>query len=231
MKFKLIALLVTGGFLLIVACKHDPFGTPALPQNNNPGGNPPPVPNDSVSFQTEVLPIFQSNCAMSGCHAQNNPQKNVRLNTYTNVMNSGVIEPGNPDRSELVELIEENDEDKRMPPPPSARLTQAQIALIRKWIAEGARNTNIIRCDTTDFSFAAVNRIISTSCTGCHGAVSPSAGISLTDHTGIKNAAKGKLICAIEHGNGCSPMPQGGTKLESCKITIIKKWAAAGHPQ
>lgn len=233
MKLKLLASLIAVCILLIIACKHDPFAGPALPGSspNTPGGNP-PVTNDSVSFQTEILPIFQSNCAMSGCHAQNNPQKNIRLNSYANVMNSGVIEPGRPDKSELVELIEENDEDKRMPPPPSPRLSPAQIALIRKWISEGARNTNIIRCDTSNFSFAAVNGIISTSCAGCHGSSSPSGGINLTNHTGIKNAAQsGKLICAIEHGSGCSPMPQGGSKLENCKITIIKKWVAAGYPQ
>lgn len=233
MKLKLLTSFIIAGVLLIVACKHDPFAPPALPGNNPvPGGNSPSVTNDSVSFQTEILPILQSNCAMSGCHAQNNPQKNVRLNTYANVMNSDVIEPGRPDKSELVEMIEETDEDKRMPPPPSPRLSQAQISLIRKWISEGARNTNIIRCDTGNFSFAAVNSIISTVCSGCHGTSNPSGGINLTNHTGIKNAAQsGKLICAIEHGNGCSPMPQGGAKLETCKITIIKKWAAAGYPQ
>ena len=234
MKLKLLASFIVVCVLLIMACKHDPFAVPVLPGNtpNNPGGNPPPVTNDSVSFQTEVLPILQSNCAMSGCHAQNNPQKNIRLNSYANVRHSGVIEPGRPDKCALVEMIEENDEDKRMPPPPSSRLSQAQITLIMKWISEGARNTNIIRCDTTDFSFASVNSIISTSCIGCHGSSSPSGGINLTNHTGIKNVAQsGKLICAIEHGGGCSPMPQGGSKLEGCKITIIKKWTAAGYPQ
>lgn len=227
-----ITVVLFGSLLLIWACKHEPFAAPQPGSSNTGTGTNNPVPNDSVSFQTEILPILLSNCAMSGCHAQNNAQKNVRLNSYSNIMNSDVVEPGSPDRSELVEMIEEQDNDDRMPPPPAPRLTQAQIALIRKWISEGARNTNIIRCDTNIFTFASVNDIITTSCKGCHGSINPNGGVSLADHAGIKNAAQsGKLICAIEHSSGCSPMPQGGAKLDACKITIIKKWAASGYPQ
>lgn len=228
----------TAFFLLlgIAGCKHDPqplpSGSSSVGGQPGPGPGPGPVTYDSVSFQTEVLPILLSNCAMSGCHAQNNPQKGIRLNSYDNVMNSGEINPGNPDKSELVEMIEEPKDKDRMPPLPASRLPQSQIDLIRKWITEGARNTNIAKCDTNVFTFTAVNNIVGASCRGCHGTLNPGAGINLTEYSGIKNAVQsGKLLCAINHEPGCSPMPQGGARLEACKITIIRKWADDGCPQ
>ena len=50
--------------------------------------------------------------------------------------------PGDPDASDLYEVITETDEDKRMPPASSGyqALDVAEISLIKTWIEQGARN-------------------------------------------------------------------------------------------
>src|SRR5205085_141046 len=49
------------------------------------------------------------------------------------------IVPKHPEKSALVERITAKDEDERMPPLKTGKhLTEAQISLLRRWIAEGA---------------------------------------------------------------------------------------------
>lgn len=215
--------LLTVGF---IACKHNPQEevTPVL---NNPGNN---TNNDSVSFQTEILPLLVGNCAMTGCHDAASAAEGVVLNNYNNVINTAKVIAFNPNNSELYEVLLETDPDKLMPRPPAAPLTQAQIALIAKWINQGARNTNIVRCDTNTFTFGAVQTIINNNCGGCHSSANPQGGINLSDYNNIKQQTQsGKLLGSINHLPGNSAMPKGGNKLEACKITIIQKWAAAGY--
>src|SRR5690606_29473661 len=50
------------------------------------------------------------------------------------------IVPGQPDSSPLMERILSTDEDERMPPPEAHKTLRAsEIALLRQWIAEGAK--------------------------------------------------------------------------------------------
>ena len=51
-------------------------------------------------------------------------------------------------------------------------------------------------CDTAAVSFAAdIQPIVSAQCAGCHGATSPSGGLSLTNHTQIAAAtSSGALL-------------------------------------
>lgn len=223
---KLIYFSLLLSLLILVGCKHLPqeelIPTPFSSSNN--------ITNDSVSFQTEILPLITGNCATTGCHNTTSAAEGLVLTNYSNIML--LVTPKNINNSELVEVITETKPNKRMPPPPQSALPQDQINLIIKWINEGARNTNIMRCDTNNFAFAAnVQPLVNTSCKGCHNATTAGGGISLTNYSEIKNSVQnGKFICSIERTAGCSPMPQGGNKLESCKITQIKKWLNAGCP-
>ena len=119
--------------LFAISCKHevpvgnDPGGTPGNGSGNGNGngsGNNPPVCTcspDTVYFQQQVLPIFISNCSLSGCHDAASHQDGVVLTNYQSIMNTGEIEPGDPNDSEVYEKITENDNDDRMPPPPKPR--------------------------------------------------------------------------------------------------------------
>ncbi|GEM_PF-959186 len=101
---------------------------------------PMPAPLDRhVSFSEEVLPIFLRN---GGPHVvapeHSPPPGGLRLDSYRGVMaRDGVVVPGKPEESELVQHL--LSAAMQMPPslPP---LPDEQIRLIVTWIAQGARD-------------------------------------------------------------------------------------------
>ena len=222
---KLALFIFTALFFL--ACKHNPQEE-VTPQKTNTI-NPTPE-NDSVSFQTEILPLLVANCAMSGCHDAGSAAEGIVLNNYNNVMR--IVRANNTSNSDLYDVITETRINKRMPPPPANPLPPDQIALIAKWINQGAKNTNIPRCDTNVFTYTgAIQGILNTNCNGCHSNITTGGGVLLNSYDNAKNSAiSGKLLCSVAQNSTCSPMPKGGAKLDACKITTIKKWIAAGYP-
>jgi cytochrome c553 len=212
-----------------IACKHEPILLPAAPKPYVPGFCDP----DSVYFENSILPIFQSNCAQSGCHDDVTAEEGLRLNSYANIMATGEIEPGDPTKGDIVKKISESNTAEIMPPPPKAALTSTQIDLIKRWIAQGAKNNKCTpECDTNDYKYStAISSLLSTSCIGCHGATSPSGAVYLNNYDSVKAyALNGRLPGAVKHLTGYSAMPQGGAKLSDCKIRTLEKWIAEGCP-
>ncbi len=213
-------------------CKHEPLN-PVVDGNTPPDTTEGCDPN-TVYFVNDVLPIFNSSCAMSGCHNAASAQDGVVLDTYANIMNTGEVSPGNPGNSEIYEVITEDDADKLMPPPSSGiTLTQEQINTIYNWIASGAQNdvcAQTSACDTANVSFAAdVQPILSTYCLGCHSGGSPQGGIALNGYANVLlQANNGRLVGSIDHLPAFSPMPQGQSKLSDCNIALIRNWVAQG---
>lgn len=91
---------------------------------------------------------------------------------------------------------------------------------------------NPTNCDTTNVTYAAtVAPILATSCNSCHSSSSPSAGIITDNYNGLQVVINnGKFRGAINHLSGYSPMPKGGSKLNSCDLTKINTWLDAGAP-
>lgn len=74
-----------------------------------------------------------------------------------------------------------------------------------------------------------VKNIINSSCatTACHDAVSPTAGLSLTNYTQVRNATEnGNLIGRVNSTS--RPMPAAG-RISSTNRAIIDKWKADGY--
>ena len=92
---------------------------------------------DEVPFSSEVAGILVENCQR--CHGGGNPSAGFSLDTFAELTDSGVIEPGRGAESLLVrKLLGVNIDGQRMPrgrPP----LPDETIAVIRQWIDEGAR--------------------------------------------------------------------------------------------
>lgn len=82
-------------------------------------------------------------------------------------------------------------------------------------------------CDVAAVSFLQdVQPIINNNCVGCHGSVSPSAGLSLITYDQIKNAsAKINTRINLPQGNALR-MPPGG--MPQCNINKINAWIAQG---
>jgi mono/diheme cytochrome c family protein len=194
----------------------------------------PPATTGDICFETEILPIFNSKCASSNCHGGNSPAEGILLNSYEHILasesGSGII-PYNASESELIEVILEDDVNKRMPPVGSQQLTSEEINKISAWINEGAPNTincASASCDSTLFLFNThVQPILQSNCVGCHGGSEPSAGYNFSSYAGVKQAVDdARLLGAIEHWSDFSPMP--AQKLDACNRAKIRKWIQAG---
>ena len=94
----------------------------------------------AVDFQKEILPLFEENCI--DCHGPDKQKARLRIDRRPVLLLGGdsgspAIVPGNPAKSHLIELIKLKDPDERMPQKGDP-LSSAEIALLEKWIAEGA---------------------------------------------------------------------------------------------
>jgi len=87
-------------------------------------------------------------------------------------------------------------------------------------------------CDTTNVTYlATIVPIITQHCYECHGGNAQISGIPLEGHQNIKAIVDaGRLVGAINHQVGFSPMPKDRQKLASCDILKIEKWVANGAP-
>jgi hypothetical protein len=97
-----------------------------------------------VDYNREVRPILTKNCF--ACHGQDEAKraKGLRLDVRDSALkplkNGDVaIVASDPDSSELIAKITEEDETLRMPPKKTGnRLTPAEVDILRRWIEEGA---------------------------------------------------------------------------------------------
>lgn len=185
---------------------------------------------DTVYFNYDVLPILVSSCAMSGCHDAVTRADGYQLTDYASVMRKGV-RPGDARNSKIYDEIV----DGSMPPPGSGiTVSAAQLAMIAKWINQGAKNLNCNpnygACDTANVSFAAVVMpIVQNKCQGCHNAANPGGGIKLTNYTEVKaSVASGAFWGSIAWLTGYSKMPKGGQQLSSCELQKIDAWIKKG---
>ncbi len=92
-----------------------------------------------VSYYEDIRPLFQAKC--HGCHQPAKAKGDYVMTDHVRLLAGGeegeAIEPGKPDLSYLVEMILPVDGKAEMPKKDEP-LHQEEIALIRKWIAEGA---------------------------------------------------------------------------------------------
>jgi hypothetical protein len=96
---------------------------------------------DAPSFTRDVAPLLVRHCV--ACHGAKNPQGEYQLHTLARaaVAGEGDNAPfivGKPDESEWIRLITSTDSKERMPKDRPA-LTVAEIDVLRRWIAAGAK--------------------------------------------------------------------------------------------
>jgi Protein of unknown function (DUF1553)/Protein of unknown function (DUF1549)/Planctomycete cytochrome C len=124
------------------------------PQSPNPPDNQPNdnQPNDNplaaqpqILFNRNIRPILSNNCFK--CHGPDSAAReaDLRLDSRqgaTALTEDGLaaIVPGDAAASELIRRITASDPDDRMPPAETKKeLTNEEIALLRRWIDEGAK--------------------------------------------------------------------------------------------
>lgn len=85
-------------------------------------------------------------------------------------------------------------------------------------------------CDTVSVTYSlVVEPIIANNCYACHSALAPTSGIPLEGYPNLKAQVDNeRLIGAIRHESGYSPMPQNAPALSECSLLKIEKWVAEG---
>ncbi|HEX8310494.1 MAG TPA: DUF1549 domain-containing protein, partial [Chthoniobacteraceae bacterium] len=96
-----------------------------------------------ITFNKDIRPILSENCFY--CHGQDpeHREADLRLDLKEEAMRDlggyAAIVPGKPDASELLLRLTSHDRDEVMPPPKAnRRVTPEQVALLRRWIEDGA---------------------------------------------------------------------------------------------
>jgi uncharacterized membrane protein len=226
--------------IVLVCCKHDILTiSPVLSKDTvfvvtppvvTPGGTTSAV-SDTVCFNTEVLPLYVSYCASSGCHDVTTHRSGVITTTYSYIMNG--IRPKNANGSSFYSIIGNG-----MPPQSHAQLSSTQVAVIKKWIDQGALNTNCTNvCDTTVYTYSgSIQAILTNNCAGCHGTSPGSSNVYIGTYASAKayiSANKTTFNNAINYSASIAAskrMPPSG-KLVDCKLLQIQKWINNGYPQ
>ena len=94
---------------------------------------------EPLSYNRDIRPILSENCF--ACHGPDKASREakLRLDVREVAVDKEAIIPGDPGGSELVYLINSDDEDEVMPPPESHnRLTTREKKLLARWIEQGA---------------------------------------------------------------------------------------------
>ncbi|MBI5851024.1 MAG: hypothetical protein HZB39_08340 [Planctomycetes bacterium] len=105
-------------------------------------GVAPPVEKpdfEKVDFETQIRPLFRDHCLK--CHGPDKLKGDLRLDLRRFAIRGDgedPIVPGKPDESLLIELISLPADDPDVMPGEGEKLSAEQVALLERWIAEGA---------------------------------------------------------------------------------------------
>lgn len=92
---------------------------------------------DAVSYWTDVRPLLMAQCA--GCHQPARAKGDLDVTSFAKLLASDeVVRAGDPGTSLLVDLVKPFDGDPPEMPKDGSPLTADQVALLERWIAEGA---------------------------------------------------------------------------------------------
>lgn len=121
-KFYSLKIIFLNAILIsaLISCRHED-DISALPE---------------VCFESDVLPIFQNSCAISGCH---DGSGEFNLGSYNAIVEH--VSPGNPQKSKVYTVLSNVWSVESMMPPDQP-LSIENRAKIKIWIEQGAKNTS-----------------------------------------------------------------------------------------
>lgn len=195
-----------------------------------------PLIGDTICYETHIRPLLRSNCAKPGCHDDGSHKGGVNLTTYANILRTVEIEE---EHGEVENEMEKKIRKYKMPPPSEKPLEPEQRALILAWIAQGMPNGSCSEMrgtptvDSLDIPtfMDDIGPIVAANCLGCHSGSKPSNGYDFSDPAFFRSiAATGKVVRAISHQEGVTPMPFMEEKLPQATIDRMARWVEAGMP-
>jgi hypothetical protein len=201
MNQHLNLIIIFSLFACVIACENE---------STEPDDDSRPIDTtkviDDLCFERDVLPIFQSSCALSGCHDAATASHEVVMDSWESVMmgSKDIVTPFDPRDSELYEkLVEE----------------------------EGALNEDcgiVSECDIKDVLWPSVQIILQDNCLGCHANDIAIGDIRLEDPADVQEQiTNGTLIPSIRRESGVNAMPPFSI-LDSCSVEVITAWRDQG---
>jgi mono/diheme cytochrome c family protein len=207
--------------------------------------DPPPslTPDRAPNFETDIRPLLLAKCVR--CHGEAPRKAGLDLRTAAGARAGGesgaAVAPGKPDKS----LLYEKARDGSMPPGNKDRLSESEVALIRRWIEttlpsqpESSAVASVTQHD--------VIPILLRRCTVCHGPRRQEAGLDLSTKAAMFRGGKSgpvivpgkpdesRLLQKVRAGQ----MPprdrlvEASVKpIEPSETDVLARWVAAGAPE
>lgn len=142
MKFP--ALFSALAAAVLVSCQTAPFSEPEtrpLGENSLSRGEMRRALAGPVDFTRHVRPILEAKCV--ACHSEGGLPGRMDLGSRERAVRSGAlgvfIVPGKPEQSLFVSQIGSAPAHLKAMPPVGQQVTDDEIRVLRRWIAEGAR--------------------------------------------------------------------------------------------
>ena len=124
-KLNLIALFL--GVLFMAGCEYAFIERTEITP-------PDPDPDNPISFETQIVPIFTSRCL--DCHDTGGTSPDLSAeNAYNSITNNNLVDTDNPSESVIFDYVQPSTS-----PHAWRKYTTAQATLVLQWIQEGALN-------------------------------------------------------------------------------------------
>src|SRR5487761_2406275 len=92
---------------------------------------------EPVRFERDIAPILAQHCVR--CHRPESKKGDVSLVSAVDLEESGAVEPGKPAESMLLEVVGPSAKGgKPKMPKEGQALSDAQVAVLRRWVEQGA---------------------------------------------------------------------------------------------
>jgi cytochrome c553 len=195
-----------------------------------------------VRFEEQIQPILARSCVR--CHGPTKHKAELNLATGAGLLKGSesgpVVVPGKPDESPLWKLVEAGE----MPPEEDQRLSASEVALIRRWIEEGAQLSAAAAAPS--LTQHDIVPLLLLRCAACHGRQKQEAGLDIRSKASLLKGGKsgpaivpGKpddslLIQKITAG-AMPPKAQLAAvsvkPVEDAELKKLRDWIALGAPE
>ena len=119
---------------------------------------------EGIDFDRDIAPLLKEHCW--DCHSGKDPDSKLNLDRRVGALRGGdygqpAIVPGKPEKSFMIDVINHRDPELKMPPD-EKKLPQKTIALLTRWVKEGAdwpgKMKDVVEKKSGHWSFQPVTR-------------------------------------------------------------------------
>lgn len=209
---------------------------------------------EDPDFKTHILPIFQNHCVK--CHGEEKQKDELRLDSYEYALkgseHGAVVVAEDLIESALFQRITLPKDDDDIMPPKDGPLSKNEIALIKNWIANGAKAQAEVKPaaapkvaekkpEGSSVFVEYVLPIFQSTCMDCHGEEKQKAGLRLDSIAAVLKGGKEGAVVAAGKPEESSLyqritlpkddddiMPPKGDPLSKAQTDLIKLWIVSG---